>query len=37
MTAVVEAELPRSSFRLEVLRAWSAASSERGHELAGHA
>ena len=37
LTAVVEAELPISSFRLELLRAWNAACSQRAHEFVGHA
>jgi len=37
LTAVAEAELPISSFRLEVLRAWNAACSERDHGFVGHA
>jgi hypothetical protein len=37
MTGMVAAELPISSFRLEVLRAWNAACGERRHEFVGHA
>ena len=37
LAQAVEAELPRLSFRLQILRAWTAANGGRGAEAAGHA